>query len=79
MVLKGEYVDYYYDGLMENLPERIKQNIYYVPTFVGKGNIALHKVFSELKNNQFIFNFDYLKMSDYLHALTSPFRILRKR
>ena len=79
MISNGVYIDRYYGDLIKYLPSEIKEAVYYAPTFVGFGNISLHKVLSELKNNQFIFKFDYLRMSDYLYALTSPFRILRKR
>ena len=79
MISNGEYVDRYYNGLTENLPNKIKKRVYFAPILTHGINTSALKTMHELKNNQFIFNFDYLNLSDYLYAITSPLRILRKR
>jgi len=72
----GEYKDRYYPGLMEQLTEEEKSNIFYLPTIVGFKNPI--KAFRLIRSSSspFIIHDDYLKFSDYFLALNHPFKLL---
>ena len=65
----GVYKDRYYPGLMEQLTEEEKSNLFYLPTSVGFNNpIKAFRLIRSAKS-QFIIHDDYLKISDYFFAL----------
>ena len=72
----GEYKDRYYPGLMEQLTEEEKSNLFYLPTSVGFNNPI--KAFRLIRSSKspFIIHDDYLKISDYFLALKHPFKLL---
>jgi len=72
----GEYKDRYYPGLMEQLTEEEKKNLFYLPTNVGFNNPI--KAFRLIRSSTspFIIHDDYLKISDYFLALKHPFKLL---
>jgi hypothetical protein len=73
----GVYKDRYYPGLMEQLTEEEKSNLFYLPTNVGFNNPI--KAFRLIRSatSPFIIHDDYLKISDYWLALKHPFKLLR--
>ena len=79
MVSNGKYIDRYYGDMINYLPNDIKKRCYYTPIFTSGSHIP--KFIAPLKatKKQFIFNFDYLKFSDYLYAILSPLRILNNK
>lgn len=74
---KGVYKDRYYPGLMEQLTEEEKSNIFYLPTIVGFNNPI--KAFRLIRSatSPFVIHDDYLKIVDYFFALKHPFKLLR--
>lgn len=75
-IYKGKYRDRYYPGLLENLDEKEKENIFYYPSITGFKNAK--KAFNLIRKakEQFIIPDDFLKISDYLFILLHPLRIL---
>jgi len=73
----GVYKARYYPGLMEQLTEEEKSNLFYLPTSVGFNNPI--KAFRQIRSSTspFIIHDDYLKISDYFLALMHPFKLLR--
>ena len=73
-ISNGIYKDRYYPGLLENLSEKEKKNIYFVPTIVGfKNPIAIFKKIRSAKY-PFLLHDDFLKLSDYIFAMSHPFK-----
>jgi len=76
-IYKGEYNDRYYPGLLKNLSEEERKNIFYYPSLIGFINpLEGFKLIRKAKE-QFIIPDDFLKISDYLFILLYPIRILR--
>ena len=75
-ITDGVYKDRYYPGLMEQLTEKEKSSIFYLPTIVGFDNpIKAFRLIRSAKS-PFLIHDDYLKISDYLFALKHPFKLL---
>jgi hypothetical protein len=76
-ITDGVYKDRYYPGLMEQLTETEKNNIFYLPTISGFKNPI--KAFNLIRSAKapFLIHDDYLKISDYLYALNHPFKLIR--
>lgn len=76
-IKNGTYKDRYYPGLLENLSEEEKKQIYFVPTIIGFLNPI--KIFKKIReaNFSFILHDDFLKMGDYLFAMSQPFKMMR--
>jgi len=70
------YKDRYYPELLENIDENLKSEIYFMPTIIGF--INPYQIFKKIRdcNYNFIIPDDYLKFSDYLQALTQPFKLI---
>jgi len=79
MLSNGEYIDRYYGDMINYLPDEIKKKFYYAPIFTSPSHIS--ELINPLKatENKYLFNFDYLKFSDYLYAIISPLRLLSER
>jgi intergrase/recombinase len=76
-IKNGIYKDRYYPGLLENLSLNERKNIFFIPTIVGFNNPI--SIFSKIRksNYPFIVHDDFLKISDYIKALTHPFYVLK--
>jgi len=74
----GAFQDRYYPGLMENLPEEIRRNVWFVPHFLISKNFRKYFKNAENSTINFLNKHDFLKLNDYFYALLTPFR-LRKR
>jgi intein/homing endonuclease len=74
-IIKKEYHDRYFTGLLDNLNESQKKNLYFVPTIIGFNNV--YKAFKSIRNSStnFILHDDFLRFTDYLEALKHPFKI----
>ena len=77
MFNNNKYNDRYYNGLLEFLSEEEKKKVFFVPSILI--NYGLKKILclAEKAEENFIFKSDYLKISDYIFSLLSPFRIKR--
>lgn len=65
----SKYIDRYYPGLLEELSDLQKQNIFFIPTFLSyTSKKKINKIFNESEHN-FIFEMDYLMVSDYFNAV----------
>jgi len=71
------YKDRYYPGLMEQLTEEEKSNIFFLPTIVGFNNPIRAFRLIRSATSPFIIHDDYLKITDYFFALMHPFKLLR--
>ena len=71
----GAYRDRHYPRLLEYLDEDQRRTVYFVPTYYRIRNYA--RLFSGLRRSgvNFLVKEDYLRFSDYLHALGHPFRL----
>jgi hypothetical protein len=76
-LVDGKYYDRYYPGLLENLSEEEKRDIFFIPTLIGFNNAI--SIFRRIRRAAFPFlvHDDFLKLGDYLFALSHPFRALR--
>jgi hypothetical protein len=72
----GKFQDRYYPGMLDYLNESEKHNIFFVPEFydIRKG-ISKRMKMAENSSYQFLYKFDFLRLEDYLYALTSAFRM----
>jgi len=72
---KGIYFDRYYPRLLEYIASNEKEYAYYVPTFYGLKKYRI--IFSEMRKSKqnFLVKEDYLKLRDYLFALSYPLRL----
>ena len=78
-ITNGEYLDRYYPGLLDAFSQEEHQHIYYIPTPIGFKSISeAYKLIRSSKTN-FILRDDYLKISDFLYALSHPFVIRNYR
>ena len=76
-ITNGIYKDRYYPGLLENLNEDEKKNIFFIPTIVGFNNpIAIFKKIRSAKF-PFLLHDDFLKISDYIFVMKHPFKAIR--
>lgn len=75
----GNYHDRYFPGILEHVPESEKRRIYFVPEFIGfeNPNPAMRAVSGS--DVRFLLKDPYLKLSDYLFALSRPLRLSRLR
>jgi hypothetical protein len=74
-IVKNQYKDRYYPGLLEGLEDSEKQSIYFIPTIIGfKNPISIFKKIRKADFN-FLIHDDFLKFRDYLFVLSQPFRI----
>lgn len=66
-----------YTGLWENLSAEEQEKIYFVPNLHGFSYSELHSTYCKLRKSQkkFLIKEDFLKISDYLYALSHSFRI----
>jgi hypothetical protein len=65
----GNYVDRYYNGILESVPENIRQKIFFTPYLIGKySNEELQNIINN-SNEQFLFRHDFLDLADYYQAL----------
>ncbi len=78
-IVDRAYRDRYYPGLLEALTPEERRSIYFLPTLIGFRNPGL--AFKRIRSatTPFVVHDDYLRLSDYLFALASPFRLLRLR
>ena len=72
-----KYSDRYYPGMLENLSDQEKKNLFFIPTTVGFANPI--KIFKTIRTAEypFVIHDDFLKLSDYLFILSQPFKLLR--
>ena len=76
--LPGYYSkDRYFNGLLRNLNENDKKNLYFSPTIAYTSYKDYYKVYSELKNSksQFILKEDLLKFSDVIYAFFNCYKL----
>lgn len=78
MFNNGKYTDRYYSGLIDYLTEEQKQDIFFQPTILIRKKLKEILQISEIAREQFLFQFDFLQVRDYLYALLGPLRIKRK-
>jgi hypothetical protein len=73
----SEFVERYYCGLLEDVDEEVKKNIYFVPTLTGYFLSRYPAAFSILRENEqrYLFKEDYLCLSDYVFALMHLIRL----
>ncbi len=76
-IADGVYKDRYYPGLLDKLTDAQKIAVWYVPTTVGFFNFfSIYKKIRAAKPKLLLID-DYIKSSDYLFALTFPFKYIR--
>ena len=71
------YRDRHYPGLLECLTEEQRRQVCFLPTYYKIKNYAW--LFRALRNSNvnFLLKEDWLRLGDYLYALTHPYRLLR--
>ena len=69
------YRDRHYPGLLDHLGEDQKRIVYFVPTYYRIRNYP--RLFRALRGSSenLLVKEDYLRLADYIHALTHPFRL----
>ena len=79
MFKDNKFSDRYYPGLLEQLSESEKREIFFTPELLIQRYQDLKQALTiaEKAEEQFLFRIDYLKVVDYLFALLSPSRIKR--
>ncbi|MDC0065520.1 hypothetical protein OAK15_03570 [Verrucomicrobia bacterium] len=71
--LAGRYNDSLYPGLFANVPEAIKDQLVYLPTFIGMS--WYWPVFREVRSvSSMLLMDDFLRITDYLTLFFSPLR-----
>lgn len=79
MFKTGKYKDRYFNGILENLSENDKKELYFIPNLsIYKGLKAVFKM-AEIAEEQFIYPIDYWTLKDYYFAITRPFRMQNLR
>lgn len=73
----GKFVDRYFDGLREHLPNEIQRQIVFWPTILGGKKHFRRLDLARESGDRFIIPDDWLSWSDFLKLLASPFRIRR--
>ncbi|MDC0553786.1 hypothetical protein OAO25_01010 [Flavobacteriaceae bacterium] len=71
----NNYNDKYYGSLLDFFTKKERQSIYHLPHIVEVNKLSFFRTKSKLAGINVIFKHDYLKISDYLFALTMPFRL----
>jgi len=69
----GNYYDRYYPGLIDSIDKKTKKKVYFCPTILIKNGLNNYIDILKKAKINFIYKFDYLKISDYLIALFMPF------
>lgn len=71
--LAGRYNDSLYPGLMANVPESIKNQLIYLPTFIGVS--WYWSIFREVRSvSSMLLMDDFLRVTDYLKLVFFPLR-----
>ena len=72
---EGVFKDRYYNGMLDCLTQEERSSIYLMPNILPL--LWCRNINNIMQNSseKFIFLFDYLKLSDYLYAIFTPFRI----
>ena len=81
MFKNNRFCDRYYPGLLEELSESEKRDVYFSPELLIHRYRDLRRAIwiADKAQEQFLFRIDYLKVIDYLFALLGPIRINRIR
>lgn len=69
--------DRYYPGLLKFVNKKQSENLFFLPTFLLRNNYKEKIAIANDSKRNFIYKFDYLKINDYLFALSYPIRIKR--
>jgi hypothetical protein len=73
----GEFKDRYYTGLLDHLTPEQEADVFFVPNVISWRRIGRMVRIAEGAREKFIYFFDFLKLKDYLFALSAPFAIRR--
>ncbi|MCT4638569.1 MAG: hypothetical protein N4A72_12785 [Bacteroidales bacterium] len=71
----GNYNDRYYPGLIDQLDFENRKKTFFAPTILTKNSVRSIVELSKNADVNFIFNHDYLTLSDYLFAIFRSFRV----
>ena len=75
MFKNNTYQERYYPGFLESIKNKHKDKIYFYPNILYLKNISKSLKIANQSKKNFVFNFDFLKFSDYLYAIFSFLRI----
>ena len=75
MFKNNTYQERYYPGFLESIKNKHKDKIYFFPNILYLKNISKSLKIANQSKKNFVFNFDFLKFSDYLYAIFSFLRI----
>jgi len=72
----SSYSDRNFPNIEDYIPSEARERLVFLPQFPG-GPRPYNKIFQKLRDNQksFLIKADYFKLTDYLYALSYPFRI----
>jgi hypothetical protein len=73
----GKFVDRYFDGLREHLPDDIQEQLVFWPTILGGKRHFRRQDEARASGDRFIIADDWLSWSDFFQLLASPYRIRR--
>ncbi len=73
----GKFKERYYTGLDQVLSPRERRLIYFVPNVITWRKLSHIIQLSEEADENFLYPFDFLKIQDYLFALSAPLQIRR--
>ena len=71
MISSGKFYDRYYNNLTDHLEKEEKSKITYIAHFLSTKNIKKKIKILNLREENYIYIFDFLKLQDYFKALTS--------
>lgn len=73
----GKFKERYYTGLLDFLTSEQQKHLFFVPNVISWRKINRMIRMAEEARENFIYFFDFLKLRDYLFALSAPFAIRR--
>jgi hypothetical protein len=73
----GEFKDRYYTGLLDHLTPEQEAQVFFVPNVISWRKIGRMTEVAAAAREQFIYFFDFLKLRDYLFAVSAPIAIKR--
>lgn len=74
MFKNNTYKDRYYPGLLNNLSTTETSTIYFTPQILIKKKLSKYLKIADNATENFIYKHDFLTLSDYFYALTTPMR-----
>ena len=76
MFINDKYEDRYYTGMLKYLDDKTSKKIYFVPRILFKNNFKKKIDIANKASEQFLYSFDFLKISDYFFQFLISIKII---